>query len=103
MPMPRLLSVMMQLSKSTRFMLSMFSEPIFTAQEREVITQLVTTMSRQGPYSSNSRRFFRQMQSSPLSMKQPVMRTLREWSTSMPSPLRILRLLSSDMWLMATS
>ena len=75
MPMPRLLSLMMQLVKSTRRMLSMFSDPILMAHEREVIVQLLTTTSSQGPYCSNSRRFFRQMQSSPDPIKQFAMRT----------------------------
>jgi hypothetical protein len=64
------------------------------AHDREVMVQLVTVMSCVGPYSAYSRRFFRQMQSSPEVMWQLAIRTLREWSMSMPSPLRILRLLS---------
>ena len=103
MPIPRFDSVIMQLSKSTRAMRSIFSEPILTAHEREVMMQLVTTTSSHGPYSSNSLRFLRHMQSSPLSMKQFEIRTLREWSISMPSPLRTFRLLSSEILEIATS
>ena len=72
----------------------MFSEPILMAHERLLIVQFVTTMSWQAPYSLYSRRFFRQMQSSPLVMWQFEMRTFFEWSRSMPSPLRIFRLFS---------
>lgn len=78
MPMPRLLFLIMQLLNNTFSILSIFSEPILMAHEREVMTQLVTTISSQEPYSSNSRRFFRQMQSSPDSMKQFAIRTF--WS-----------------------
>lgn len=78
MPMPRLLFLIMQLLNNTLSILSIFSEPILIAHEREVMTQLVTTISSQEPYSSNSRRFFRQMQSSPDSMKQFAIRTF--WS-----------------------
>ena len=43
----------------------MFSDPILMAHDREAITQFVTTISWHEPYCSLSRRFFRQMQSSP--------------------------------------
>lgn len=57
MPRPRLLALMMQLAMVTLYIESMFSDPIFTAHEREVMVQLVTVMLWQEPYSANSRRF----------------------------------------------
>ena len=45
------------------------------AQERLDMTQLVTTISWHEPYWSDSRRFFRQMQSSPEVIWQLLMRT----------------------------
>ena len=103
MPSARLPPRMMLLSMSTFAIRSTFSEPNLTAQERDSITQFWMTMSSQAPYADSSRRFFRQMLSSPDSMKQLAIRTLREWSMSMPSPLRILRLFAIVMPSMTTS
>ena len=81
--------LIMQLLNNTLSILSIFSEPILIAHEREVMTQFYHYNIFARAIFFKFRRFFRQMQSSPDSMKQFAIRTFLE-DPSIPSPLRIL-------------
>ena len=85
MEMPRLVPVTMQLSTITFSKSPVPSVPILSAAEVEVRVQPEMMIFRVGPYSMLPAEDFRQMQSSAQVTWQPMMRTLLEWSGSMPS------------------
>ena len=93
MEMPRLEPEITQLSTTTFPKSPVPSVPIFRAAEVEIRVQPEMTIFFVGPYSMFPAEAFRQMQSSAQVMWQPRIRTLVEWSGSMPSEFATIRLL----------